>query len=349
MVISEIIVWKRVLALKEINPKQKVAILRILRDAREPVGSSTIAEEIKTYGFEFSGRTIRLYLNEMEREGLVTPARRGRDGGRTITHQGYEEIRTALVTERVGFVASKVDGLACQITLDPLKRTGLIVLNITCFDTFHLSKAMQEIIPVFEANLGVGRYVAFAREGERIGGYCVPPGKAAIGTICSVTINGILLSARIPTVSRFGGVLEIHDNRPVRFTDVIYYNGTSLDPLEIFIKGKLTHVREAARTGHGRIGASFREIPTAALPQVERIRKQLDEIGLGEIMMVGKPNQSLLEFPVEEGRTGMIVTGGMNPAAAVEEAGIPTSNYALSTLYEFEKLIHYSKLERFIP
>ncbi|MGC9327543.1 MAG: NrpR regulatory domain-containing protein, partial [Candidatus Hinthialibacter sp.] len=265
-----------------------------------------------------------------------------------ITHQGYEEIRTALVTERVGFVASKVDELACQITLDPVMRTGLIVLNITSFDTFHLSKAVQEIIPVFEANLGVGRYVAFAREGERLGGYCVPPGKAAIGTICSVTINGVLLSARVPTVSRFGGVLEIHENRPVRFTDVIYYSGTSLDPLEIFIKGKLTHVREAAKTGHGRIGASFREIPTAALNQVERIRKQLDEIGLGEIMTIGKPNQSLLEFPVEEGRTGMIVTGGMNPAAAVEEAGIPTRNYALSTLYEFEKLIHYSKLERFI-
>lgn len=334
--------------MKDINPKQKVAILRILRDAREPIGSAVIADEIRAYGFELSGRTIRLYLNEMEREGLVTSARRGRDGGRTITHQGYEEIRTALVTERVGFVASKVDELACQITFDPVARSGLIVLNVTSFDSFHLSKAAQEMIPVFERNLSVGKYVAFAREGERIGGYCVPPGKVAVGTICSVTVNGILLSARIPTVSRFGGVLEMHEWRPVRFTDVIYYNGTSLDPLEIFIKGKLTHVREAARTGHGRIGASFREIPTAALQEAERIRKQLDELGVGEILVIGKPNQSLLEFPVEEGRTGMIVTGGMNPAAAIEEAGIPTSNYALSTLYEFEKLMHYTKLERYL-
>jgi repressor of nif and glnA expression len=132
----------------------------------------------------------------------------------------------------------------------------------------------------------------------------VPAGKAAIGTICSVTINGILLGARIPTVSRFGGVLEINHGRPVRFTDVIYYSGTSLDPLEIFIKGKLTRVREAAQTGHGRIGASFREVPTSTVAQVDRIRRQLDVIGLGEILMIGKPNQSLLEFPVEEGRTG---------------------------------------------
>jgi hypothetical protein len=43
------------LILKEINPKQKVAILRILRDAREPIGSAIIAEEIKAYGFDLSG------------------------------------------------------------------------------------------------------------------------------------------------------------------------------------------------------------------------------------------------------------------------------------------------------
>lgn len=325
-----------------------MAILRILRDAREPIGSAIIAEEIKAYGFDLSGRTIRLYLNEMEREQLVTPARRGRDGGRTITHQGYEEIRNALVAERVGFVASKVDELACQITFDPATSTGLIVLNITCFDIFHLPRAAREMIPVFDANLSVGKYIAVAREGERIGSYCVPAGKAAVGTICSVTINGILLGARIPTVSRFGGVLEINHNRPVRFTDVIYYGGTSLDPLEIFIKGKLTRVREAAQTGHGRIGASFREVPTSTIAQVDRIRRQLDGIGLGEILSIGKPNQSLLEFPVDEGRTGMIVAGGLNPAAAVEEAGIPTSNYALSTLFEYEKLIHYTKLERFV-
>jgi repressor of nif and glnA expression len=42
------------------------------------------------------------------------------------------------------------------------------------------------------------------------------------------------------------------------------------------------------------------------------------------------------------------VAGGLNPAAAVEEAGIPTSNYALSTLFEYEKLTHYTKLERFV-
>ncbi len=330
--------------MKDINPKQKVAILRILRDAREPIGSSTIAEEIKSYGFELSGRTIRLYLQEMERDGLVTPARRGREGGRTITHLGYEEIRDALVTDRVGFMASKVDELACQTNFNPNTRSGLIVLNVTTLDEIHLTSAVREMVPVFNTGMGMGEYVMFARAGERLGSFYVPPGKVGIGTVCSVTINGILLSTRIPTFSCFGGVLEVNEGRPVRFTDVIYYNGTSLDPLEIFIKGGLTSVREVARTGHGRIGASLREIPTVAVNETEKIRSQLDEIGLGGILLMGKPNQSMLEFTIEEGRTGLIITGGLNPTAAIEEAGIPTSNYALCSLVDFSQLIHYKEL-----
>ncbi len=330
--------------MKEINPKQKVAILRILRDATEPIGSAAIAEELEAFGYELSGRTIRLYLQEMEHDGLVTPARRGRDGGRTITEKGYEEIHNALVSDRVGFMASKVDELACKTTFDPVTRKGLIVLNLTTIDAINLTPAVREMIRVFDAGMGMGQFVAFARGGERLGSFYVPPGKIGIGTVCSVTINGILLTARIPAVSCFGGVLEINDRTPVRFTDVIYYNGTSLDPLEIFIKGGLTSVRNVARTGHGSIGASLREIPTASLAETKRIRDQLEEIGLGGILLLGKPNQSILEFPIEEGRTGMIVTGGLNPTAAIEEAGIPTQNFALSTLIEFEKLIHYKEM-----
>ena len=40
----------------------------------------------------------------------------------------------------------------------------------------------------------------------------------------------------------------------------------------------------------------------------------------------------------------MIVTGGLNPAAAVEESGIPTTNHALHALFDFERLIHYRRL-----
>ncbi len=327
--------------MRDNQARQKVAILKILQDSRDAVGSAHIAEELQAHGFDLCGRTVRLYLQEMEQEGLVTPAKRGRDGGRSLTYMGHEEIRNALVKERVGFMASRVDSLACQVTFDPLCRSGLVVLNATILEHSLLRSAIREMVPVFRASLGMGKLVALVRPGEQLGGFSIPPGKVGIGTVCSVTLNGILLSARIPTRSVFGGVLEISEGQPVRFTDVINYSGTSLDPLEIFIKGKLTSVRKAAQTGSGRIGASFREFPSPAYAEVERLSPMLHEIGIGGCLLIGKPNRDLLEFPVEEDRTGFLVCGGLNPVAAVEEAGIPASNHALSTLYEYERLMHY--------
>lgn len=332
--------------MNENHLRQRIAILRILRDAGKPIGSTLISEEMKAYGYALSGRMIRLHLHEMELEGLVSPARRGRDGGRSITGKGLGEIRDALVKDRVGFMASKVDSLSYQITFDPETRTGSVLLNISLLDESHLSAAVREMIPVFKAGLGMGNMAALARGGERLGSFIIPPGKVGIGTVCSVTLNGVLLSARAPTVSRFGGVLEIQNGRPVRFTDVIYYGGTSLDPLEIFIKGGLTSVREAARSKNGRIGASFREAPNAALPEVEHVSRKLEEAGLGGVLILGAPSQSLLDFPVDEGRMGMIINGGLNPAAAIRESGIPVENHALSTLVDFNQLVHYKELPR---
>jgi repressor of nif and glnA expression len=219
-----------------------------------------------------------------------------------------------------------------------------VVLNVTLIRASDINRALDEMIPVFDAGLGMGHWLALAREGEMLGELEVPQGRMAIGTICGVTLNGALLSERIPVESSFGGVLEMRDGAPARFTDVIYYNGTSLDPLEVFIKGRLTSVRETVGTGHGRIGASFRDVPTSALPQVRQMLGRLDRMGLGGVLLLGKPNKPVLEFPVPEGRTGLVVAGGLNPAAALEEAGIENENFALSALYEFERLIHFREV-----
>jgi len=36
---------------------------------------------------------------------------------------------------------------------------------------------------------------------------------------------------------------------------------------------------------------------------------------------------------------GLIVAAGLNPVAAVEEAGIPTENRAMASLCEFDELL----------
>lgn len=325
----------------QIDPKQKIAILRALHDASTPIGSAAIAEELQSQGIDLSSRTIRLYLQEMEQRGWVEEASRGRNGGRTITAKGAEEIKDAMITARLGFAEARVDALAAQMTFNPVSRTGLVVVNISTIGETSLMRAMDVMVPVFRARLSMGEYMLLARPGETVGRFRVPEGRVAIGTVCSVTVNGVLLASRIPMTSRFGGVLEMEGGKPARFTDVINYDGTSLDPLEIFIKGRLLSVRDTAAEGKGRIGASFREIPTCTLDEAEKTLRRLDRVGLDGVVMLGKPNQPLLDFPVHNGRTGLIIMGGLNPAAALEEAGIPCCNFAMSTLYDFEKLVHY--------
>jgi hypothetical protein len=38
---------------------------------------------------------------------------------------------------------------------------------------------------------------------------------------------------------------------------------------------------------------------------------------------------------------GLVVIGGLNPLAAVEEEGIPTTNRAMGTLMPFQELVPY--------
>jgi len=227
------------------------------------------------------------------------------------------------------------------MTFDPATRRGKVVLNISTVDTRDVRPALAELTRAYEANLCMGRFLALGKPGDRIGDFRVPKGRFAIGTICSVSINGVFLRANIATTSRFGGLLQLEKGQPKRFVEIINYDGSSLDPLEVFIRGHMTSVAQAARTGSGRLGASFREVPVVALPEVRRLSEICRKIGLGGVMATGLPNQPLLQVPVPQGRVGLVVCGGLNPLAAVVESGIATTNAAMSTLCDFQQLIDY--------
>jgi len=326
----------------------KVAILRVLRDAGGPIGSAHIAEDLQLYGIDLGPRSVRLRLKELASEGLVAASRRGRGGGRTITQRGIAEIGDALVRDRVGFASAKIDSLACRTSFDPAAGKGNIVLNLSTAHASLVRPVLRAMLPVFTSAFTMGKYACVFDPGTKIGNFVTPPGRVAIGTVCSVTVNGVLLSRGVPMISKFGGILEIFDHQPLRFTDVIYYESTSLDPLEIFIKGGLTSLDNIWNTGKGRIGASFREVPTCMLPLVNRTLDQLESAGLGCALMVGKPNRPLLGFPVSEGRTGLILAGGLNPLSAVEQSGVSAGNIAMAEIYDFAQLETYTELaERF--
>jgi len=319
------------------------AILRVLSDSQEALGARIIARRLKDLGVELGERAVRYHLKLMDERGLTRLI--GRDG-RLITEAGMEELKSALVRDKVGFAISRIELLAFHTDFDLDRHTGLVPVNVSFFSRENFRRALPAMAPAFEAGLCVSDLVAVAREGETIGELIVPQGKVALATVCSIVVNGALLKAGVPMDSRFGGILQIRNHRPLRFVELIHYSGSSLDPSEVFIMAKMTSVAEVARSGDGKLLANFREIPALCRPIAEEVIAKLNKAGLDGVLVMGNTSEPVSEIPVELNRIGMILLGGLNPVAAAGEAGIEAENRAMSTIMEYQGLIKFRELLR---
>jgi len=321
--------------------KTMLSILKILdRYPEEILGSRELSRQLKVHGIELTERTVRYHLRILDERGFTQVF--GKEG-RKITPRGREELALALVSEKVGFINSKIETFSYLTDFNPYTMEGNIILNVSFFSKRNFREAFEIMRPIFASPYVMSDRVVLHGEGEKIGDIIVPKGQVGFGTVCSVTINGIFLKAGIHVISKFGGVLQI-DTGPVRFTALISYEGSSLDPLEIFIKSRMTDVIGSVKNHSGKILASFREIPVVSIDNANRLSEQLREKGIGGVLLVGNPNQSLLEMPVGMDRAGMVIVGGLNPIAALEEAGIQTVSKAMSTLYRFSDLKPFQEI-----
>jgi repressor of nif and glnA expression len=311
------------------------AILKVLEKQIEIIGSTEVSRQLKQHGIDLTERTVRYHLKILDERGLTQVY--GKEG-RKITEKGREELKHSLVSEKVGFVISRIETLAYMTNFDIEKQGGDIILNVSFFQDKDLKEALKVMKPVYKSPYIMSDRLILAKEGEQIGDIIVPEGKIGLGTVCSVTINGIFLKSGIPLVSKFGGLLQTEDSKASRFTALISYAGSSLDPLEIFIRSRMTDVTGAIRKKSGKILASFREVPVVGVDEANRIADRMSAIGIGGILLIGKPNQPLLEMPVSMDKAGIVVVGGLNPIAALEESGITTESHAMSTMYEYSKL-----------
>ena len=317
------------------------AILKILSESQEPIGARVIANRLKDYGIELGERAVRYHLKFMDERGLTQLI--GRDG-RLILKPGVEELKSALVRDKVGFAISRIEMLAFRTDFNLDKRIGSVPVNISFFPKEKFSKALQVMKPIFSAGLCISKLVAVAGEGESLGELVVPQDKIALATVCSIVVNGTLLKAGVPMDSKFSGILQIRNNKPLRFVELIHYSGCSLDPSEVFIRAKMTSVQQVAKSGEGEILATYREIPALCRPIVEEVIEKLDAAGLGGLLVMGNASETVCEIPVELNRVGIILANGLNPVAAAAEAGIEAKNRGMSTVLEYQNLININDL-----
>ena len=316
-------------------------ILRILSGHSEPTGARQIANQLHDYGVSLSERSVRYHLQFMAERGLTELV--GRTEGRLITKLGMEELAHARVRDKIGFVISKIEVLAFKTTLDSHTLQGNVPVNISLFPEVQIKEVLDSMKPAFEADLCVSDLIALAGKGERLGDVLVPQGKIGIATVCSIVINGFLLKNGIPMDSKFGGILQIKQGIPLRFVELIYYSGSSLDPSEVFIRGKMTSVRKAAG-GEGNILANFREIPAPSLGLVKKLLAELQKAHIHGVQAISDIGEAVCQTPVDSNKVGMILTGGLNPVAYAQEMGIEAENRAMSTVMDYQRLTPFSEV-----
>jgi len=323
--------------------QKRLLILKALRESSLPLSSGTIHEQLLSKGIDISERTVRFHLKALDGLGLTKYKEKK---GRFLTTKGLEEIAKAQVYYQVGYLSSKIDEMTYKMSFDPSDARGTVLINFSTLDKFYRDVVPDLVSPTFSSGLAHGALMCLFDEGERIGDSVVSRGKFGIGTVCAITFNGALIKAGIPVKSIFGGLLEISNDTPNRFTAIIHYGGTSLDPLEIYISSGMTSTISACISGKGQIGASFREIPAAAREKTIEIDALLKRRGLGGFLKLGYPSQSLLGIPVGDRRVGLVIAGGLNATAPIGEQGIPIKSIALSGLIDYSKLFHYEELKK---
>jgi len=311
------------------------AILSLLGNHGGPVCSDRIVFLLASQGIEISGRTARHYLKKLDEHGFT--ANRGKRG-RMITDKGRSELRQGFVYNRVGIIIDRINRLSVLTDFDPDKGRGRVILNVSCVPEESRQQALDVLEAVFDSPYALNDRIALAHSGEQIGDVRIPGGMCGIGTLCSITINGIFLRSGIPVRPKFGGIVEVSRRKPVRFKSFISYEHSSVAPLEIFMRSRMTGVLETLDSGSGRVLGSFREIPGESLFASRRLTQKLLMCGFRNTTLHGYAFQPLLGIPVTEGMVGLVDLGGLNPAAALAEAGLSVDTRAMACLHEYAEL-----------
>ncbi len=300
------------------STRKEIEILRILSEFDSPVGSTLLKRELRKRGFLLSERTVRYHLLLLETKGFVL----GHDRrGRTITPKGLEELSRALASQRLGFTTTRFMSLAYSATYDPATDSGKVVANVSVLDKRLRDKTLETVKALHKMDLLSAPYIKLLGENEEYCDISVPEGKIALFTVCNLTIDGILIHSGIPLSFQYGGLVQVVNRKPIRFAEIVSYEGTTVPPLEVFVYKKMTSITRMLKTGSGMLLATLREIPAEARERTVKILENQKKKGWGGILVLGEPNEPILGVPVGMDRFGICMVGGIVPAAAMAEEG----------------------------
>jgi global nitrogen regulator NrpRII len=242
------------------------------------------------------------------------------------------------MTPPLKFVNHNIEDYAIQVTFDPVEGKGNVVYNLSLIKNEDLEFAISVLKDANKTGVCVSGRVRFYASGEKVANYVIPAGLTGICTLCSITFDGLLIRRGIPINPIGGGVVEIENRAPVRFTHMILYEYTTIDPLQVLISQKTTSVTNVMRKGSGNILANIREFHMEAEPLVGLVLDELSSSSYSGILEVGMPNVPLLGVPVNPQFMGIAAVGGTNPMAAIREGGRWVQTQAMKGLMEISEM-----------
>ena len=281
--------------------RKYIEILRILKEYREPVGAKRLSELMADRGFVLSDRAVQYYLSYLDTAGFTEKVG---NQGRVLTPLGLAETDNALVDDRIGFVISKLERLAYRSTFDPTTGTGDVAYNLSIVPKESFDRTIVAFDEVVKAGCGFFSSYRIIDHDPRI-----PSDSVGVITLCSISMDGVFQRNGIPVKMAFGGRLEIEQDTPKRFRDLIGYRGTTIDPLELFISSGLTSVNTLIRTKTGIALANVREVPCSAKDQVEQTIRLMNDCGF--VFPVTMGNQ-VFNLPGNPFRISIVAFSGLN-------------------------------------
>ena len=278
--------------------------------------------------------------------GGITPFRAVQESGENIDIKIAEEIRdfktlspitttirnhlkpvTHDLQPKISFLLSKSWNLIQQVNFDIEKRKGNIVSNISYLKRDDLDKALNIMEETYNDDpKHINPYYQIMdhpTDDETVG----------IATICSLSIDGILINNGIICNPKYGGLLELTE--PSLFIELISYNGSTVDPHKIFIAKDMTAV--ANDIGPKKVLASFKEIPYISRDYAVDLLDTLDKTGFS-IYKIGKPRALTYNAKADNYNFGIVAGSGLNSIAAIREKGIDIHVKAIEKLIPFEKM-----------
>jgi repressor of nif and glnA expression len=228
------------------------------------------------------------------------------------------------------FTLAKIENLMQQVTFDPISGHGRIITNTSLVPSGQVGETLEVFRDVISSGLAVCPLIKV----EGIGEF------ARIHTPCSMTIDGVLLKHGVPIRPKGGGLVEVVGREPRRFTDMLMYWATTIDPIDILISQELTGISEMMRTGDGRILGNLSEAPMLARERIEELLDLLLNAEFSGVLELGEPNMNVLGVSVELDHLGIALVGGTNLAAAAMENGLDIETESISGLTDVKDMKH---------